>query len=93
MKGVSIDILKWPPSDYDFMGLQWTTEPPTREGWYWAINKDDREIWLYRVFRADHGGNDKPLEAWVDQYESMRLSDFSHWLGPLPVPAPPSEGE
>jgi hypothetical protein len=70
--------------------LQWTTDPPTREGWYWAIDAEDGEINLHRVFRADHGGNDKPLEVWLDQYESDNLSDYTCWLGPLPIPNKPS---
>ncbi len=72
--------------------FKWTTEPPTAEGWYWARrvftegNEKQKEIQLY-YFNGS---------IWLfspDDYEYTPNSEnFTHWLGPLPIPEPP-QGE
>jgi hypothetical protein len=84
------------PFDYSVIGVRdrdkfmyWTTTPPTVEGWYWALDVLFQHIepvyveWSIpdRKFIVNQMRNGKEME----------LSDFSHWLGPLPVPEPPNE--
>jgi hypothetical protein len=66
-------------------GLGWTTTPPTKEGWYWAMLSKEYSI-LYPLVLVEFRegtiythGNKAPAS-----FES-----FTHWLGPLPVPEPP----
>jgi len=67
--------------------LDWTTEPPTREGWYWAKVIDaENPAWagkvdLLMVIVLDDG----------PQYTLRNGFEATHWLGPLLVPAPPKE--
>ncbi len=69
-----------------FDELQWKTEPPTVEGWYWYFG----------------GGENEPYPEYVyfDEKESglcINVLGFSlrvdegkrYWLGPLPIPEPP----
>jgi hypothetical protein len=69
---------------------RWTTEPPTVEGWYWAKwaerHKRDQIVYLQK--------DEKFARVLVigDTY-SREVSDFTLWLGPLPVPEPPKESE
>jgi hypothetical protein len=70
----------------------WTTTPPTRDGWYWAIGTDESGL---------YSPNDKPYPIIVytsldDGYVLIPGTDqdevfasFSMWLGPLPEPIPP----
>ncbi len=60
---------------------EWTTEPPTVEGLYFAKHKKgDGPMWVYfdgkEVLHFDYEG-------------AADVSDFSHWLGPIPEPGPP----
>lgn len=55
---------------------------PTKDGWYWAyenLEEGDAD-WLCVAVR---GGKAYALEL------SFNLSEFSHWMGPLPVPPIP----
>lgn len=72
--------------------LQWQTASPTREGWYWAKTK--RGIYCARLAQ-DIGLPEKLYFESVNMYweEGMEWFDITHWLGPLPEPAPPTEGE
>ena len=83
------------PFDYSVVGKDgtgdcffWTTEPPTAEGWYWCYfpNASDPFSCLPILFDSNN-------EPWVDSDDRWQLQFVSHWLGPLPVPAPPTEGE
>lgn len=78
-----------PYNSYTYTDEEWTTEPPTQEGWYWAAG-EGLEIQLCNVvwnildrdnarFQAMQAGNNDMLE----------FSEFTHWLGPLPVPEIP----
>jgi hypothetical protein len=70
-------------------GLKWETTPPTQEGWYWVRGpRDGFMIVQYynkkRVIKAliaGAGGN--------IHYGELKL--ITHWLGPLPVPEPPTK--
>lgn len=66
--------------------LEWTAEPPTQEGWYWAspgIHRVDCEIvW---VIRQSNGELVISGDEWNEPLDVIK-----HWLGPLPVPEPPS---
>ena len=60
--------------------LNWTTEPPTQEGWYWATEDGGRpEVVMYNGSSVYVRGYEVPLNP----------KDFTYWLGPLPIPEPP----
>lgn len=73
--------------------FKWTTEQPTRLGYYWALNKrhEKMTVGLAIVEVAEHVfmGQVKAMAYVLGQV--CELSDFSHWLGPLPVPELPNE--
>jgi hypothetical protein len=61
--------------------LQWTTTPPTVEGWYWVKHEAANEIIMTQVCKL------------TDDYlttENGPLYVFTHWLGPLLLPEPPA---
>jgi hypothetical protein len=73
-----------PVNDVSFTAMyyenKWTTTPPTVEGWYWVKHEADNEIIMTQVCKL------------TDDYlttENGPLYIFTHWLGPLPAPAPP----
>jgi hypothetical protein len=73
---------------------KWTTTPPTQEGWYWAMSVDDDDSPQVVIVDKNLGTEkDKhPLIVGaVYVQDEWQLSLFTHWLGPLPVPAPPKE--
>lgn len=74
------------PNIYKLRVLQWTTEPPTQEGLYFACSENGVEITHYR------GRNETDVGI-MDIEWRYPLSAFTHWIGPLPVPEPPSEDE
>lgn len=72
--------------------LEWTTEAPTQEGWYWHFAPDarlpDSDCYdvLHVVYEKDalgvwHCGN------W-DEFITCE-KEGGYWLGPLPVPENP----
>lgn len=64
--------------------FEWTTTPPTVEGWYWVKPRYlDDSIEPY-IVEAKQG---KAYVTGDDQPDDFDM--FSHWLGPLPVPEPP----
>jgi hypothetical protein len=69
---------------------EWTTEPPTVAGWYWArTNKGIPYIVRVGLFGTGVTGT-----LWVYTTNSTKAFDFDmvdYWLGPLPVPEPPKE--
>lgn len=74
--------------------MQWTTEKPTQEGYYWAKESeyDFRPRHVYRVCLVRVGlftlyGKTR-LFAW-DDANRRNLYEFSHWMGPLSQPEPP----
>jgi hypothetical protein len=71
--------------------IKWTTETPTQEGIYFAKHQNGTQMTV-KVISAKY--NDESMAAvrfgvtfWVS------LKDFTHWLGPLPAPEPPTESE
>jgi hypothetical protein len=64
--------------------LEWTTEPPKAEGYFWARQEVSGEIFIVNVIK---------LASDYLTTDAGPLHNFTHWLGPLPVPQPPSEGE
>jgi hypothetical protein len=71
---------------YRLYNLQWTTTPPTEEGWYWVL---DGEPYIAEVFysynhRLCADFTDENVPTPIDE-----LPGITHWLGPLPVPELP----
>ena len=73
---------------------EWTTSQPTTSGYYWAFDGDEV------VFAEVFGDKLKPTATGVEwewiacahadiDEEWRSLSDFTHWIGPLPRPEPP----
>lgn len=69
----------------EFLRKDWTTKPPTQEGWYWVItpNTYDASKNMDVYYFDGVGWGYTPQE-----YEYVQ-SKPTHWLGPLPVPTPP----
>lgn len=68
----------------------WTTEPPTEPGWYWATPRmvegwEDISPQIAEVYK---NLSDR-LKVLFDGNDDFDLADFTHWLGPLPLPEPP----
>jgi hypothetical protein len=64
--------------------LEWTTEPPTQDGWFWAIGPGNPVV--VRVIE----GNPSHFVGFINGVGGAYPVDyFSHWLGPLPIPEPP----
>jgi hypothetical protein len=76
--------------------LEWTTEPPTQVGYYWVYNKDIGRTWAFMVEVHAVGAENTKLANELVARDSFGrrdrpLSEFTHWLGPLPMPEPPTE--
>lgn len=69
----------------------WTITPPTTTGLYWAFDGD--EVVPVDVYVNGLGGTARLVgfELGNDYTTPRKLSDYSHWIGPLPVPEPPEE--
>lgn len=70
---------------------EWTTELPTQPGWYWVwLHADnDRTAFVVELESVD---GVLSWDAYYDMPPWTNLSAIgSHWIGPLPVPAPPKE--
>jgi hypothetical protein len=69
-------------------GLEWTTEFPTRPGWYWAyedLDIEDADVFCVAIM---HHPFTRKLEI-VETFGAKWLREsFSHWLGPLEEPYP-----
>jgi hypothetical protein len=68
--------------------IKWLTEPPTQEGMYQAYNEEVGVRW---VDVAPDGIGDF-LTAYAGGVPS-RIGYYSHWLGPIPIADPPTEGK
>ena len=60
---------------------KWTTEPPTENGYYWAKAIDFEQIVDMVLI---WGGTIRTIGG-----DEWGAGDFTHWLGPLPVPEVP----
>lgn len=71
-------------------GGEWTTEPPTEPGWYWARHANQKRLPGAIVVEIG-AGLDGGLYAYPagEGHHGWDMQMFTHWLGPLPVPAPP----
>ena len=61
---------------------EWTTTPPTKEGWYW-VSSDGQRIahnprWYFKTSEGFRGTNKAIDKVW------------KYWYGPLSQPEPPS---
>ena len=65
--------------------MEWTTEKPTQEGWYWTWDGYTR--FMVEITIPDPR---KPLVfvAMLDG-EEYGMSAITHFIGPLPEPEPP----
>lgn len=72
----------------------WTTTPPTEPGWYWSRG-------LFRVTVPEWREIIQVVSVEYDTAHNLivynmgteipdRVSDYTHWIGPLSVPASPS---
>jgi hypothetical protein len=67
--------------DIDILAkLDWTTDPPTEEGWYWVQRIGNDSIEIVQFWNI--GGTFQTTD-----FEGV--NGFTHWLGPLPVPEIP----
>lgn len=64
---------------------QWTTELPTKEGWYWNCSGGECRI---KEIDRDCRGNLIVGNYHYDDYSFLR-KDSSYWMGPLQLPEPP----
>lgn len=71
---------------------EWTTTPPTVEGFYWGSDDpddpDDPVVVL--VTKVQPGDGFLVMYPGIDEERGLTLDIFSYWLGPLPQPAPPT---
>ena len=72
--------------------IQWTTEPPTQEGWYWIYVHHDKfpsgpNVDYVQRDRSGYLGisNGDYLETFEEYAAGLK----AYWLGPLPIPEPP----
>lgn len=63
--------------------LEWTTEPPTQDGWYWTVEAND--IFIVEVSKI----GSRMIVNYFGTLEESRVDEFTYWLGPLPIPDPP----
>lgn len=81
--------------EYHYFG-EWTTEPPTEGGTYWAwVHVENRSGKSYpQVIDIYIHEGEIHIDWPVSGYEwdpNFEVKDITHWLGPLPVPEPPTE--
>jgi hypothetical protein len=87
MLKLNIDLPGLTTTGFAYTG--WTTTPPTEPGFYWAVDHqgDVDCVWL----SDDDQIPGAWLGVWVTGIEyPYALADFSHWMGPVPVPEPPT---
>jgi hypothetical protein len=73
--------------------MKWTTEAPTKPGWYWAsfFDESDREWLTFMVFITHSGKVFDPELDDDDEFNKLLPQDtiFTRWFGPLDQPEPP----
>lgn len=73
-------------------GQQWTTTPPSETGHFWAYHKRGILIMPNPVMIHMIGQlSADSVTAVIDPRRGYKLGDFSHFLGPLPVPDSPKD--
>lgn len=72
----------------------WTTAPPTEDGYYFAKREPkaySQDVEIVRVTELDI--KTKTDLCWVARADCLeKVQSFTHWLGPLPAPEPPEKG-
>ncbi len=71
---------------------KWTTEPPTKPGWYWARTVGDKTKTLnvVQVVLGDFYRKAGSLEVLTSGWDKPeQLSDFDLWAGPIEAPPLP----
>jgi len=61
---------------------EWTTEPPTKEGWYWFRNEWPQPFCAW----VSVNNNEMQVGQVGAQWD---ISKITHWLGPLTEPEMP----
>ena len=54
----------------------WTTDPPTKEGWYWCFHPSFPPTIMHSAYS-------------VIGYDGPGFYQHTHWIGPLPFPVRP----
>ena len=62
----------------------WTTEAPTKEGWYWFSEPDGSDERIVNVYHTE-GGVSGPLAAHGENFKLVDLNGH-RWAGPLERP-------
>jgi hypothetical protein len=74
----------------DVRPLSWTTEPPTVEGWYWVYCKYQQNFVEKMKVVLLYLNSEGIFQYAADDTEFFPdEKNFTHYLGPLPVPEPP----
>lgn len=70
--------------------MDWTTELPTVEGWYWVNTKyRDSFVEKTKVILC-YLNSEAVFQYEPDNYEFFPdAKNFTHYFGPLPAPEPP----
>ena len=74
--------------------MRWTTEPPEQGGWFWASIRYASGRYQRIIFIDKNQTYYAPVD-WDDERREhiSQLGEDVYWLGPLPVPEPPTESE
>lgn len=72
--------------------MEWTTEIPTKPGWYWVIDiqwDPDRSIIRMAEFMV-RLPDDEPVGMYLPDMNAIQyFSGFSHYMGPIAKPSLP----
>ena len=76
---------------------EWSTDPPTEFGLYWAINNGGNVEAVRLAWRWGDPDGVLSVRGFGDGLEVWRKlepDDYTHWIGPIHQPtAPPGVGE
>lgn len=68
-------------TNYGLVSLEWTTDKPTKPGLYFVKHKTvDEVLGVYVNIENDV----------ITTTSDYRDESITHWLGPLPIPEPPT---
>lgn len=78
--------------------MDWTKEPPTKEGWYWMqlpptflqVEKKPYLECLYVCIRNGVLSFDIPCDGYECEND-FEPEDVLYWMGPLEIPSMPEE--
>lgn len=75
--------------DAEKKASQWTTEAPTKQGYYWAYSPRKGSWGVVLVEYIPYLSLGKQVKT-IKRYEYRRVDYFTYWQGPLPEPEPPT---